>query len=249
MMIGELSGQRSTLCRTGHIQPIRAGQQFIHSLFHLDRPSISIVVRTYDDARAPLQYEYSPVGLAHAPFQKSPARVRAVQLVQMLRTLEHHRFEQSIKELLASPDPVTVFAAMRACAGMPDAVVMRLLLPAREDAMADRLWRWFCDAKRISGIKKARQFVKAPGLRFLLAVLMNVRTRADALKMVREYAPSEDPAVQLVRWLAELSQMRTTITVGQARDRYSRPRPAGHSAARRGLPAGCLDGAGSVAFS
>ena len=49
-VLGALHVKSTSFLRTGDVRPIRQGRrQLIHSLFHLERPSVTIVVRTFRD--------------------------------------------------------------------------------------------------------------------------------------------------------------------------------------------------------
>ena len=55
--------------RQGDCRQIWAGDKFIHSVFHLESPSLSLCVRTSGGRNLiPVQRDFSPVGLARDPF-------------------------------------------------------------------------------------------------------------------------------------------------------------------------------------
>src|SRR5262249_25124801 len=76
LRVGELNAIRSTLVHPGDVSLIPPGPSYIHSLFHLVRPSLSLVVRTFSDASMGVQRAYSPAGLGWNPFLEDPARDR-----------------------------------------------------------------------------------------------------------------------------------------------------------------------------
>ena len=55
---GKLSHPRISKLTAGMAKSIYSGQRFIHSVFHLDNPTVSIVVRTYQDDDALPQFDY-----------------------------------------------------------------------------------------------------------------------------------------------------------------------------------------------
>jgi len=55
---GDIERTELELLAAGDVRPIASGRRLIHSLFHLDRPSISVVVRTAQDADTGPQYTY-----------------------------------------------------------------------------------------------------------------------------------------------------------------------------------------------
>ena len=56
--LGDLSNPVTEHLSIGSIKPIYSGRRFIHSVFHLEYPTISIVVRTYQDDDAAPQFQY-----------------------------------------------------------------------------------------------------------------------------------------------------------------------------------------------
>ena len=76
----------------GDVRPIRAGAELVHALFHLDRPSVSVVVRTAGDelSRATI-CSYSRAGLAFDPFAKTESMTRKIQTLDLLYALERTR--------------------------------------------------------------------------------------------------------------------------------------------------------------
>src|SRR5262249_44090820 len=63
VLLGELRRDALELLTRGDTRPILAGRAMRHSLFHLDRPSVTVVVRTYNVADSGPQYNYSLPGL------------------------------------------------------------------------------------------------------------------------------------------------------------------------------------------
>ena len=49
LQLGGLAWQQSELLSPGDVRKIESGRRFIHALFHLERPSVTIVVRTHLD--------------------------------------------------------------------------------------------------------------------------------------------------------------------------------------------------------
>ena len=59
-----------------HILP---GSQYIHSLFHLDRPSATITVRTEHTPSAAVQYDYRKPYFALNPFFRNVTMAKKLQ--------------------------------------------------------------------------------------------------------------------------------------------------------------------------
>jgi hypothetical protein len=75
--------------RQGDVRQILPGRKYIHSLFHLDRPSATITVRTYGDPGAQPQYTYHKPSFALDPFFREPAVLKKLQTINLLLTIKH----------------------------------------------------------------------------------------------------------------------------------------------------------------
>src|SRR4030095_10603662 len=56
--VGRVCLNSVELLKEGDIRTIIPGRRFIHSLFHLDRPSATITIRTYETPSALPQYDF-----------------------------------------------------------------------------------------------------------------------------------------------------------------------------------------------
>jgi hypothetical protein len=212
---GQLQALGSALRRPGDISAVPAGPRFIHALFHLARPSLTLVARTYKDARSGLQFDYSPAGIAFDPFFEDPIRDRIVQLTEMLRKTDSPDFERRVGDLIAGSDFCRAFAVIRACAKLSDARRFdRLLARVDDRECRERAGAWVAKRRRIELLMTRRAVVHGEPLRFLLAVLLNAQSRRDALALAASFSPDVDPPRQLAAWLSELSRATVRLKVG-----------------------------------
>jgi len=215
--LGDLRVQSAAIRRVGDVRPIAAGPSYIHALFHLVRPSVSLVVRTFADPIPIGQFDYSPAGIAIDTFLEDPIRDRTLQMIDALRKIDHPKFESWIGDLVATSDLHTAFAILRAVARTAnEALVDRLVARLRDEEAARRMRSWLVHHRRIDFIVGRRATVHDPDLRFLMAVLMNAQNRADALALVAGYAPDVAPAARVAAWLRKLSTMTVRLQVGGA---------------------------------
>ncbi|MBP7624384.1 MAG: hypothetical protein KA763_10480, partial [Xanthomonadales bacterium] len=102
---GELELVDIEVLRPGDTRVIRRGDTLIHSLFHMIRPSVTIVVRTITDTPgAEVQYDYRWPGLAHDPFHKHAPTLRKLQYLRMLRVLDADAFQSHLARVLPEAD-------------------------------------------------------------------------------------------------------------------------------------------------
>ena len=206
--LGQLGITGTALRKAGDVSPITAGPRFIHSLFHLDRPSVSLVVRTFSDPVSSVQHRYHPSGFAHQDPFEDEMRDRQLEVVELLLQTEHPDLELQIGDLIARADLHTAFAAVRACLRVRDPRVQeRLVKKVRDPAIGSVFRDWLSQEQRLGMLRRARADVVDAELRFLLAVLMNAHRRADAVLLVSAFAPAESPA----RWIARALRRLSTV--------------------------------------
>jgi hypothetical protein len=87
LMTGRLERRTTELLRTGDTRPIVPGCAFLHSLFHLTRPSATLVVRTDSSvmrADGP-PWIYLAPGIAMDPFAQDHALEKQLEMLEFLR--------------------------------------------------------------------------------------------------------------------------------------------------------------------
>ncbi|MDB4961953.1 MAG: hypothetical protein JWP01_1952 [Myxococcales bacterium] len=210
--IGKLTWSSSELLPRGSVRPIKSGSPFIHALFHLDHPSVSVVVRNYEDADAPPQLGYLPPGIGVEHSVVEPRLERALDLYRMLVDIGRVRdAEQIVSGIIKHGDLMSVYLAMAAI-GDDDAeraIGQRVRARARKlhGAVVDKL------VEAIEHKEEARRFtvlrsrVTDPDLRFFLALLLVVPTPAALRRLVAERMPDQDVASTVIRWLTALAEM------------------------------------------
>jgi len=190
----------------GCTERIDMGPGFIHSLFHLHRPSVSVVVRTDRDPAAPAQFNYSAGGFAYDPFFDDALLVRKMQILEMLeRTGNEGRFERAF-EAIAPASPHAAFSLLGAAKS--DDPRFEALLERLREAHPE-VTRCFsahlAEQARERAIISLRSAIRVPEHRFLLALLLTVPRRTDVLKIIGQAHPKTPPADTIVRWLSELA--------------------------------------------
>ena len=82
--IGQVCVNSVELLKEGDIRMIVPGREFIHSLFHLDRPSATITIRTSLTPTARPPYTYLKPYVALDPFFRDESCIKKVQTVSLL---------------------------------------------------------------------------------------------------------------------------------------------------------------------
>ena len=210
-LVGKVAALGSESLPLGSVRRIDPGfEGLVHSLYHLDNPSISLVVRDRGHSAFGPQYSYFPPALAlHWRSLESDELVsmfsRLIDLTSKLdralfRDLWRDRIAQlefpRLAWLLLTHSSKLENEELEAFRHRAHAVHGDLIFPLLEsvEESADQQL-----------LVRIRERIHDPDLRFFVALLMNVPDRSDILKMVSERFPGHDPINCCAGWLARLS--------------------------------------------
>jgi len=220
-LTGQVLLNKVSLLKKGDIREIAQGPQFIHSLFHLDRPSATITIRTNHSTRASVQYAYRKPFLAYDPFFSDVSLTKKMQTVSLLLNMKHPEADRFIGELVDSSDFQTSYSVLQIafeflCHRELEEIVglsrsrdrFHALLArahSKHGELADLLLPVFEEEWRQKDITHRRAEIKGEDHRFFLALLLNVPERTRVLELVKERFPHEDPVELVVGWVRELT--------------------------------------------
>lgn len=209
LQLGTLRTKRIELLERGTSRAILPGKTFIHSLFHLERPSVSIVIRTYTAPFVQPQFSYLWPGVAIDPFDDRPGLRRRLQILGMLQETDRSAFERSFAQVASDLDRDELVALLLETHHFfgTSSRVMDLLSPARkhQGSFVDRLEPVVGELIRKHFLTTRRRTLKEVTHRFFLALLLNVRGGENLLKAVATRYPDVDVITQVVKWFAEMS--------------------------------------------
>lgn len=219
--IGQVNLESVELLQGGDLRRIIPGSNHIHALFHLDRPSATITVRTFPLLNHQPQYSYHRPYLAIDPFYKEPSLTRKLQTVTMLLSLKGSEHDDLIRDFIADSDLQTAFLILRtAFHHLNDNQLEKVFhlssgrerfdrlieaARARHGNQMDYLLPVMEEEGRMLDIVRRRQFITAPEHRFFLALVLNVPSRDKLLDLVRRRHPEQDPVELVLDWVMELS--------------------------------------------
>jgi hypothetical protein len=220
---GRLTLNSTRLLNRGDVQKILPGSQYIHSLFHLDRPSATLIIRTHRSPRDLPQFSYLRPHIAFDPFLKEETITKRAQGVELLLDIAHPKSDALISELLSGCDFQMAFVVLEAVFKHHSKATQRgpRALPPEEDrfqslfnvvrrkhgALADYLPPVFQEQRRQQDIVDCRARIVSKEQRFFLALLLNVPERRMILELVKQKFPEQDPVSVLVDRAAELSTL------------------------------------------
>jgi hypothetical protein len=208
--VGDVRMKKIELLETGRTVPIISGQRCIHSLFHLDTPSVTVVVRTQHDPGTGPQFNYLPPHIALDPVFDDALTMRRKQLLDVLAQIEAPNFAALALEMIAELDFERGFFILQHCMGpMLRLGKWKAALSAfrkKHGRLAAGVGPTLEENVRRDVIKELRSAVTEPEHRFFLALLMNMPTRADLLKLVAQRFSKKAPLETILRWAEELME-------------------------------------------
>lgn len=206
--IGDLRVKKIELLETGRTVPITSGRECIHSLFHLDTPSVTVVVRTHHDPGTGPQYNYLPPHIAINPLHADALTTRRKQLLDVLETLDDPNYATLVGDMVESMDFERGFHMLRhAMARLQDLDEWHAVLATfqkRHGELAEGVPETLAECLRRETISQMRHHIGNPDHRFFLALLMNVQNRADIHALITERFPDQPPVDTILGWAEEL---------------------------------------------
>lgn len=203
-LIGDLALDSIELLRPGDARAIPDGRAFIHALFHLERPSATIVVRTVNSPGGELQYTYYAPSVAR--FERPPSR--RVELAGYLFEIQHRdrvALTCAALDRCHFPEAFELLDRVRPLAVPVELTRLARRVRLRHGKLAELLPAALAERTRQQFIMRRRHAVQGAEHRFFLALLLNA-PRADLiLALVRDRYPKRDPVDTVVGWLGELA--------------------------------------------
>ena len=211
LRVGNVRLKEVELLEAGRTVPIASGQQDIHSLFHLDSPSVTVVVRTQHDPGTGPQFNYLPPHIAFDPHFSDKLTMRRKQLLDVLEQTEDAGYPTLLREMIADLDFERGFSILHHCRGYLQQLdewerVLRVF-QKKHGALAAGVAATLQEDARRTFIRSLRSTIVEPEHRFFLALLMNAPTRDHLLALVAQRLPKQSPVDLVLRWVEDLAQM------------------------------------------
>lgn len=221
--VGELKLEEVQLLQGNDVKMIKPGRQYIHSLFHLDRPSATITIRTEGTPSAAPQYDYRKPYFALNPFFSNAAMTKKLQTVGLLLGMKHKDADAMIGDLISCSDFHTAYLVLMEASPLRNSPIDNLFgLTSGKDrfnAILDRcrsvhgeitdlIPPVLVERDRQSNIISRRGSITSDEHRFFLALLLNIDSREKVLELVKQRFPDTDPVEKILDWVEELSQTR-----------------------------------------
>ena len=224
MEYGRMELKLCEILEVGAVQEIDPGRGYIHSLFHLDDPSVTIVVRTRKSPMYLPQYSYHKPHLALDPFYVQDSMTKKVQSMGAMLKAKRPDADEKIGEMLANSDIQQTFHILQSLRSMLRADKVKQMFnvenfdgrfealfaisKAKHGSRAERLLDVFEYQDKVVSTVNRRDYVTDPALRFFLAVLLNVEGRDNIYKLIKRRYPDADPQDKVLDWTFDLANTR-----------------------------------------
>jgi hypothetical protein len=207
MRLGHLTVESVALLSKGSVEPIASGARLIHSVFHLDTPSISIVVRTHRDVDAGPQFSYRAPHLAVDSFHTEAVARRRVQLAGFLKEWDAPHYKSFLLDSLEHADIYGTYLLLDHLWSVRDVHIAECVstATARWGEDIDVLCRVLDERRRQQRIRLSRARITDSSHRFLLALLLSFTDGARILEAIAMKFPDRDPVALAATWIDEIS--------------------------------------------
>ncbi len=178
-LIGDIVRKHTEFLSRGDTRRIQPGSQFIHSLFHLDEPSVTIVIRTTANIEFQPQYTYLIPSIAIDPFVEDLTLKRRLQLLTVVQKANHLDLFRLTSELLSNSDIETAFRILEHCyASWDEKEFMKLFEKTRSQhgSVIDYFSPVLEKISRASYLVERRKSTQNPDHRFFLPYFWISRT-------------------------------------------------------------------------
>jgi hypothetical protein len=209
LRFGTLAMTFAEVLERGDVRPILASSAGAHSLFHLARPSVTIVVRTYLEPWAHPQLDYLRPGLAYDPRYRSGDLDLRLRAITALREMDSAAAVELAKDFLTDNDLLAGVTLVQRWSQGGDR-------GERLDDLLDHLARThgsiggdlravFEQQRHDLELVLRRRMLHEPRHRLFLAVLMNLHDDASRVSVLQSLFSNRDPLAVVAEILLELS--------------------------------------------
>jgi hypothetical protein len=208
LSVGGIEQESANILERGTVKGIVAGPEGAHALFHLERPSTTLIIRTHRDSRAQPQLTYLWPCYAIDPFFEDHAIDRKCQLLRLVHETDNDSFQRIGSDLLATLDfesTVRVLLYLRQLnLGVHMALELAAVAAHQHRELGEGLVQLVEAGHREDRLISLRRRVFDPERRLLLGFLLNRLSAVDVKALVARKYPDSDAADLVTAWTASL---------------------------------------------
>lgn len=201
LKLGSLAIQDLRHLAVGDVRPIRYAPA--HIVYHVERPTISLVVRTHGEATGQPQFACYWPGVAWNTFYFNPVTARKIQLLRMLQEVDKRRFAAALAAVCSTADLQEVWSVCLGFAFQPEFEAslnaLGQVLAARFQARGDRVRLALCELSALARIRQAWELEEDETARWWLTGLLLCADR----RTLRMYASVRYPGPEFEHALAQ----------------------------------------------
>lgn len=211
LQFGDVTTKSIEYLQKGQYRRIEGGAEFIHSLFHLDYPSVSVVVRTYRDPVNSIQFRYHKPFLAINPFYKDHKAKRQVQILKMLKRSGNPNYRTTLMNFASNANLESLITTVtelieHGAISRDEEEEMLTLCGARYPEVEEYVKPVLSELRRVLSIQRGRLSVTDPTHRFFMALLMNASDKNQVNQIIRSKYPEEQAVELILKWVKELNE-------------------------------------------
>jgi hypothetical protein len=206
--IGDLELISSVHLRKGMIRTISSGARFIHSVFHLALPSVTLVVRTTSDPGALPQFDYRPPHLKLDPTRIDVSitkRIHAWNL--MVNTAQKEQIQETLMGAVQQLPLDQVYWILRSfpLGALKGTLSHELLAIVEARPYGTKLLRSIECEKIDTKLASSRSRIQDEDTRLFVAMLLNLRKASVMAKYISNYYPHfAEPKMKIAEFIVQL---------------------------------------------
>lgn len=209
LVTGRLVMGEPEILHTGAVRPIVSGPEFIHALFHLERPSVTVVVRNRSSHLARPQYNYRLPGLGIDPSDADEGLGIRLRGLHSLHHLDPDRAVEAAVAVVGGRDLWTAFQVCDDWAHTfgegPELSALVGELDHQDPGLGALLNPMYADVARRTRLLTRRGMLAERDHRLFLALLILLPDWRSIEFSLGQAFPEEDPDRLVLRWVEELA--------------------------------------------
>jgi hypothetical protein len=209
LLLGALEPHSIRVLRPGDVEPIEPRDRLIHAVYHLNAPSVSLVIRTHETPGAKPQFEYFRPGLAIDPFFADPLEKRQLQMLRLLSETNRGDLKVWVTEAIHNSTLLAAFHILKFAIDVwgdtsPQYQDIIHAAQHRHGARALRIATALTELGRVSAIHALRRTVRDPRHRLFLALALYCGDMQAMAKVLAQSQADNDTGTSLTQSLSEL---------------------------------------------
>jgi hypothetical protein len=209
LVAGKLTMIGTEILRPGDVRPIVSGPEFIHALFHLERPSVTIVVRNAWSHLPFPQYDYRLPGFGWDALDKDDRLRLRMRGLHSLCRLNRESAASLAREIVVTQD---LWTAFRVCDEWAlsygegsELTALVEALSARAGVFESLLAPMYAEEVRRARLLARRGMLRDIRHRMFLAMVVNLPDRTAIHSAMSQMFPGEDASSLIVGLVEELA--------------------------------------------